>query len=55
MGLKVKFLLQDPCEDELGGDDRERRSQSRATQRPVVLAGDHYSVRLRHREKEGGR
>lgn len=54
MGLKIEFLLQDPCEDELSGDDRERCRQSRATQRPVLLAGNHDSVRLRAREGDGG-
>lgn len=46
VGLKVELLLKDPGENELGSDDWERRRASRATQRPVVLTGNHYSMRL---------
>lgn len=46
MGLKVKFLLQDPREKELGGDDGERCRQGGATQSPVLFTGNHYSLRL---------
>lgn len=49
VGLKVKSLLQDPREKELGGDNGERCRHGGATQSPVLLAGNHYSLSL-----EGG-
>lgn len=47
VGLKVNFLLKDPCENELCSDNWERCRDSRATQWPVLLAGNHYSLQLR--------
>lgn len=52
MGLEIKFLLQDPCENELCSDDGEGRRHSGATQLPVLLAGNHYSLRLRIDERK---
>lgn len=37
VGLKVQFLLQDPGEDELGGDDGDRRRHGASTQVPVFF------------------
>ena len=47
VGLKVDFLLKDSCENELSSDNRERCRNCRATQQPVLLAGNNYSMRLR--------
>lgn len=45
--LKVNFLLKDPCENELRCDHRVRFRESRPTERPVLLTGNHDSLRLR--------
>lgn len=50
VGLKVKLLLKGPCENELSSDDWERCRESWATQGQVLLAGNHYSVRLKELE-----
>lgn len=47
MCLDVELLLQDPREDELCSDDGDGRRESRPTQLPVLLAGNHHRLRLR--------
>lgn len=44
--LDVNFLLKDSCENELSSDDWERRRDGGAAQRPVLLTGNHHSLRL---------
>lgn len=44
--LKVNFLLKDPCENELRCDHRVRFRENRPTEQPVLLTGNHDSLRL---------
>lgn len=55
MCLDVELLLQDPREDELCGDDGDRRRERRPTQLPVLIAGNHHRLRLREEKTKGMR